>query len=161
MLLSLQKNNSLFRLHHHHNQGRIWYEASGHNSFRTKEINFWYTCIGSGLGSSWWEMWIPLERRMLTILIIDYLVKTISLLSTITSHYLNIKPVHKYTMVYFLSWYVIFNFPSHFKMNSLQLFLNICFFTLVTDPRTTVSCRKCYTIRIIEGGFLQRYPEVT
>lgn len=59
-------------------------------------------------GSSWQRM-DPLERRMLITLIIDYLVKTISLLSTITSHYLNIKPVHKYTILVTCKWYNLKN----------------------------------------------------
>lgn len=50
------------RLLHHHNQRITWYKASGHNSFRTKEINFWYPCIGSGLGNSWWETGVSLDR---------------------------------------------------------------------------------------------------
>lgn len=91
--------SSLFRLLHHHNQ-RAWYKASGHNSFRTKEINFWYPCIGSGLGNSWWETWVSLNRSKLTPLMIYYLVKTISLLGTIKSHYLNVSLIQ--TMGYFI-----------------------------------------------------------
>ena len=72
------------RFLHHHNQ--VWYEASEHNSFRTKEINVWYPCIGSGLGNSWWETWVPFERRISTALITNYLVKTTSPLWTIKSH---------------------------------------------------------------------------